>query len=349
MHFVNIGPLHVQLEWIFIGVSIFISVFILKFYLRRLGLDDKKFIEIVWNGIFIYILVWKFSLLIFNPNLVIQSPLSILYFTGGEKGLWLGFAVTFLYMLKNAKKLNVSILKMVNILIIFGINTFGIFHLFSIFTWENLHLHILCSSGAIIISIIIMKTHTTNIFKPNIIIMTLLVCMIGWAVYAQINKSTEQTEAVDVKLATSAEVGLKKGNIAPDFELTTLEGKPVKLSDFKGKKVILNFWATWCPPCKAEMPHMQNFYEEQKNDNGDVEILAVNLSDSEKNNQVVKQFVKEYELTFPILLDTEGVGDDYQAFTIPTSYVIDSNGIIKHKIVGPMSKEMMEKMVNSIN
>ena len=57
---------------------------------------------------------------------------------------------------------------------------------------------------------------------------------------------------------------VQEGNPAPDFQLTTLEGEKVKLSDYKGKKVILNFWATWCPPCKAEMPHMQNFYENNK-------------------------------------------------------------------------------------
>lgn len=136
---------------------------------------------------------------------------------------------------------------------------------------------------------------------------------------------------------------LREGAEAPDFELTTLDGKPVKLSDYRGKKVILNFWATWCPPCKAEMPHMQKFYEEYQDDN--VEILAVNLTNMDKGRDDIEAFVKEYGLTFPIPLDEEGnAGTTYQAFTIPTSYILDEKGIITKKIVGPMDENMMKDL-----
>ncbi|RFU69979.1 TlpA family protein disulfide reductase [Peribacillus saganii] len=135
------------------------------------------------------------------------------------------------------------------------------------------------------------------------------------------------------------------GSVPPDFHLTTLEGKTVKLSDFKGKKVILNFWATWCPPCKAEIPHMQRFYE--KNKDKDVIILAVNLTSEENGQAAIEKFVKKYDLTFPILLDKEGqVGETYQTFTIPTSYIVDTQGVINKKIVGPMDEEMMTKFIN---
>lgn len=137
---------------------------------------------------------------------------------------------------------------------------------------------------------------------------------------------------------------VQEGKPAPDFTLTTLDGKTVKLSDYKGKKVILNFWATWCPPCKAEMPHMQNFYEENK-DNG-IEILAVNLTMIDNGTQAVKDFALDYGLTFPIPLDVEGlIGPQYQAFTIPTSYILDTNGIITKKVVGPMDENMMTKLM----
>lgn len=75
-------------------------------------------------------------------------------------------------------------------------------------------------------------------------------------------------------------VGLEKGNLAPDFELTDMEGSPVKLSDYRGKAVLLNFWASWCPPCRAEMPHMEKLYNKYKDENFD--ILAVNLTNTEK-------------------------------------------------------------------
>lgn len=138
-----------------------------------------------------------------------------------------------------------------------------------------------------------------------------------------------------------------EGNPAPDFTLSTLKGETVKLSDFKGKKVILNFWATWCPPCKAEMPHMQNFYEQQK-DNG-IEIIAVNLTNLDKGKAAIETFTKDNHLSFKIPLDENGtIGMQYQAFTIPTSYIIDSTGVITKKIVGPMDESMMANLTKDI-
>lgn len=146
---------------------------------------------------------------------------------------------------------------------------------------------------------------------------------------------------------SDAKQGLTKGDRAPDF-ISTLEGEEVKLSDYQGKKVILNFWATWCPPCKAEMPHMEQYYEKNANKEN-VEILAVNLTSQDEGEKAVQQFVDGYELTFPILMDEKGeIGDEYRAFTIPTTYMIDTNGLIQHKIVGPMNEEMMGKMVEGM-
>lgn len=147
---------------------------------------------------------------------------------------------------------------------------------------------------------------------------------------------------------SDAEQGLTKGDRAPDFTLTTLDGEEVKLSDYQGKKVILNFWATWCPPCKAEMPHMEQYYEKNAKKEK-VEILAVNLTSQDEGEKAVQQFVDGYELTFPILMDEKGdIGEEYRAFTIPTTYMIDTNGLIRHKIVGPMNEEMMGKMVEGM-
>ena len=160
------------------------------------------------------------------------------------------------------------------------------------------------------------------------------------------SEETGSTSSEEVEVSDSS--GLEIGKTAPDFELVTLKGESVKLSDYKGKKVILNFWATWCPPCKAEMPHMQKFYEENK-DNG-IEILAVNLTDIDNGKESIESFVKDYGLTFEIPLDQKGViGRQYQAFTIPTSYLIDTNGIISNKIVGPMDEEMMKTLTEEMN
>ncbi|MDS8854824.1 TlpA disulfide reductase family protein, partial [Streptococcus pneumoniae] len=85
--------------------------------------------------------------------------------------------------------------------------------------------------------------------------------------------------------------GLSQGQTAPDFTLTDQNGDTVKLSDYRGKKVILNFWATWCPPCRAEMPHMQEFHE--NNTDGDVVILAVNLTAQDNGEEAIRSFIDE--------------------------------------------------------
>lgn len=144
--------------------------------------------------------------------------------------------------------------------------------------------------------------------------------------------------------------GLEKGSIPPDFELSTLSGDVVKLSDLKGKKVILNFWASWCGPCKAEMPHMQKYYKKNK-DKDNVEIIAVNLTTAEKRGiKGVEEFVDAYGLTFPIPLDKEGtVGEDYRIIPIPTTFMIGTDGKISQKIVGPMDEKTLSDLVKKLD
>ncbi|WP_455749327.1 TlpA disulfide reductase family protein [Peribacillus butanolivorans] len=139
--------------------------------------------------------------------------------------------------------------------------------------------------------------------------------------------------------------GLKIGAAAPDFSLKTLDGKQVNLSDYKGKKVMLNFWATWCPPCKKEMPDMQK-YSQQAGD--DVVILAVNI-DPEND---VQAFVEDNGITFTIPLDSQSakdpVNERYKILSIPTTYFIDSKGIIRNKVISAMQLKDMERNINSI-
>ncbi|WP_394188479.1 redoxin domain-containing protein [Paenisporosarcina quisquiliarum] len=181
----------------------------------------------------------------------------------------------------------------------------------------------------------------------------LVAALIAIAVTSMVKKNVDQEDSFDDEqrgvdlVGVAANEGLNKGEQAPDFELTTLAGEPIRLSELQGKKVILNFWATWCPPCKAEMPHMQNFYEDYA-EAENVEIVAVNLTSGDREASV-EEFVKDYGLTFPIPMDVEGeVGQKFQAVTIPTSYIIDTNGLIQHKIVGPMDETMIQDFVSNI-
>lgn len=128
---------------------------------------------------------------------------------------------------------------------------------------------------------------------------------------------------------------------AMNFQLETIENEMIQLSDLKGKKVVLNFWTSWCPPCKEEMPQLNEYYE-QYADAHNVEILAINITDQEFSVKDVKQFVQQYRVIFPVLLDETGkVSMDYAVLTIPTTFIINEEGMVVEKIVGPATKEML--------
>lgn len=180
-----------------------------------------------------------------------------------------------------------------------------------------------------------------------LIVALIIGAMVIMMVKNNINKANPIENVASVQ--EDGEVGLGKGDIPPNFTLTTLDGQSVELADLKGKRVILNFWASWCGPCKAEMPHMENYYKAEK-DKENVEIVAVNLTTAERNGvEGVQQFVEAYGLTFPILLDNKGsVQDTYEVITIPTTYMIGTDHKIAHKIVGPMDEKLMKELVNQL-
>jgi peroxiredoxin len=126
-------------------------------------------------------------------------------------------------------------------------------------------------------------------------------------------------------------VRFNKKVTAPNFTLKDINGEEVKLEDYRGKIVFLNFWATWCPPCREEMPSMERLYTEFKNK--DFTILAVDLR--EKPNSV-KAFGKKLGLSYPLLLDSDGtVHLDYGIRSIPTTYLVDRQGYLIGSALGP--------------
>ncbi|WP_080844127.1 peroxiredoxin family protein [Cytobacillus gottheilii] len=168
----------------------------------------------------------------------------------------------------------------------------------------------------------------------NKIVVGVILAMLAWAIY---DFTTTNNTAKQLNESEN-EVGLEVGDVAPDFELALLNKEErVKLSDFRGQRVMVNFWATWCPPCRAEMPDMEKFHQDR-----DVAILAVNMTDTEMNDEQVGNFANTYELTFPILLDEEAeMADLYNIQPLPTTYMIDSNGVIQYKTLGAMNYELM--------
>ena len=137
----------------------------------------------------------------------------------------------------------------------------------------------------------------------------------------------------DSSFKFSNQVAIKDNLPAPDFTFPGLDGKMVSLSDYKGKVVLVNIWATWCPPCVDEMPSMEKLYQKLKGEN--FEILAVSID--EPGLKAVAPFMKKANLTFPALIDSEGTIKAVYGITgVPESFIIDQQGILIKKIVGPV-------------
>ncbi len=151
----------------------------------------------------------------------------------------------------------------------------------------------------------------------------ILAVLAGLVIYALYTNLTRETRG-----------NLEAGDKAPDFLLTDLNGEKHRLSDYEGKGVFLNFWGTWCEPCKKEMPHMEKLAQEY---NGEVEILAVNVGESQFQ---VSNFADQYGLTFPIAIDSgKEVMDAYGVDPLPTTFMIKPDGTIDQIVIGGLIQE----------
>lgn len=131
---------------------------------------------------------------------------------------------------------------------------------------------------------------------------------------------------------------------APDLTLVDLSGQSVSLDDYLGSVVLVNLWATWCPPCKEEMPALQAFYEKYKDDG----FVLIGI-DQEETLEVVEPFVKEFGLTFPVWLDKDYLAQTgFDTMNLPSSYVLDRTGRVRLMWIGGISKKNLEKYIPAL-
>ncbi|MBA7467409.1 Thiol-disulfide oxidoreductase ResA [subsurface metagenome] len=152
-------------------------------------------------------------------------------------------------------------------------------------------------------------------------------------------------ELLDGESPTAPVEGTQVGNLAPDFQLQNLDGQTVPLSNLRNKPVLINFWATWCSPCRSEMPYIQEIYEEWT-DKGLV-LLAINIGESSSE---VEEFMQGNNFSFTVLLDTkQDVAQKYNIQYIPTTFFIDKDAIIQYKLTGAFqSKAQIEDKLSII-
>ncbi|MFC1903134.1 TlpA family protein disulfide reductase [Chloroflexota bacterium] len=140
-------------------------------------------------------------------------------------------------------------------------------------------------------------------------------------------------------------IGTEIGNLAPDFPFQNQDGQFTSLGELQGKPVLINFWATWCPPCRSEMPYLQEIYDEWQNKG--LVVLPIDIGESTSK---VKEFMQRYNLSLPVLLDSKGeTAAKYNIRGLPTTFFIDKDGIIRDKVIGAFqSKAQIEEKLGKI-
>jgi cytochrome c biogenesis protein CcmG/thiol:disulfide interchange protein DsbE len=180
-----------------------------------------------------------------------------------------------------------------------------------------------------------------SILKPyrNSMYVGLLILVVFWTLFSRVPLNSAPQD--------DAPPSPRQGFSAPDFKAELLDGGQVTLSELRGQAVVLNVWATWCPPCRQEMPALEKVYNDFKQQG--LVLIGLNLTSQDSEKDVV-DFVQEYGLSFPVALDRDGtIQRKYKISGYPTTFFIDRDGIIRSVVVGgPMSAALIQSKVEDL-
>ena len=176
--------------------------------------------------------------------------------------------------------------------------------------------------------------------KRNIVIFLVLVVVITAMLVAGRKKN-----GVSANSGSKITEGAFKGKPAPEISLETLDGKTMKLTDLRGKAVVLNFWATWCSPCKAEMPWFVDFQKQYAGDG--LQIVGVAMDDSAKED--IDKFAKQMGVNYPVVLGKESLAEQYGGVEfLPTTFYIDRSGNIQERVFGIVDRQEAEASMKKV-
>ncbi|AJY76905.1 TlpA family protein disulfide reductase [Paenibacillus beijingensis] len=184
--------------------------------------------------------------------------------------------------------------------------------------------------------------------KKHVPALLILLLLAGWQIYVYASGKVEQEKTA---ASLTAERPSNKGGAsaepsAGDFALQTLEGDLIKLSDFAGKTVLVNFWASWCKPCSLEMPELISLAEAQP----DLAVLAVNLTHTETSLDDVADFARRFNMPFPVLIDESGsIAARYGITSYPTTLVVSADGMLTETIAGQTERKTLERILALLN
>ena len=182
--------------------------------------------------------------------------------------------------------------------------------------------------------------------KKNLIMIVLAMVLLiatASALYGRLGEGMTPQQLMEEETKAQQESRQK----APDFTVYDAQGNPVKLSEYFGKPIVLNFWASWCGPCKMEMP---DFNEKSKELEGKVQFLMINMTDGSRETvEIASAFIAEQGYTFPVFFDTRGnAAYAYTAHALPTTYFIDAEGYAVSRATGAISADTLQKGIDMI-
>ncbi|TFE19595.1 TlpA family protein disulfide reductase [Cohnella luojiensis] len=297
---------------------------------QRANPEREKIISVAWDAVFIWIVLWKGSLLLFDSASVIDHPMSLLFFSGGVRGVFLASAVAIGYMgfrysrmLGTARQTAAAVATMAS-------SWVTAVYLAAVLLSDSAGGYSYVILGLFASLLIFLLSPSPKVAAQALSVLLVITMIASTLLHPGDGKS------------------IKQDQLAPDFQLTDLNGNAVNLSDFRGQTVLMNFWATWCQVCKAEMPHVEKLYQNYK-DQG-VVVLSVNVTSQERNTQQVHSYVKKHDLGFPVVLDEAGqAANQYKVTAYPTTYLIDKSGVVRERYLGAISYESMKKIVGDVN
>ncbi len=292
--------------------------------------ERDTIVSVAWDSVILWIGIWKISLLFFDPAGVIDNPMTLLFFSGGMPGFWLASAVALGYVgFRYSRRLGMN--QATRTVAALASGWASVLYLLTVLLSDSPGVFAYIGL-ALFVSLLAFLMSPSPRIAAQVLGIMLIVTMIASTVW---NPGDGDAKSI------------RQDQLAPDFQLKDLDGNLVNLSDYRGQTVLMNFWATWCQVCKAEMPHVEKLYRNYK-DQG-VVVLSVNVTSQERNTQQVHSYVNKHDLSFPVVLDEAGqAANQYKVTAYPTTYLIDKSGVIRERYLGAISYESMKKIVGDV-
>lgn len=339
MTYLTLGQLNIPVIWI----AFFLAILYSDFRNRKGDTVTNRFIE---HSLFVYVLVWKLSYMIWSWNDFIKAPLSLVYFDGGLKGHFLAIVAIALLLLRKRQVLVWQ----------------EIWHYWARFVALYQIIYYGFSEQWLIVALFLLLLVLVERKYAHWLLIAELLLLVWLASFASaftivhiaviilLYMQTRQAQILAIAAIASL-VGMLLGDVEKTvtittrgtIELPTTEGDVYRFAEQTEKLTVVNFFATWCPPCKAEMPHLQSFAENLPNG---VKLIGVNLTARDHGEQALAEFMETYHVTYPVLLDeTDAVGTAFQVKSIPTTVLLNRHGEELARIVGPVSEENLRKLI----